>query len=429
MRSQPINNMLNRAANRVTPRLLPNLCFGGVKQGCPLRPPSVSSSSTSERGLFARSCAAGVAVAIHAFPPFLNLTSVYCVASIVVFSKKKKRWTKKDVTSLIQPYPKRKADHVLEMLGEHRQLDEDDVAWEDASADEDSQSESMASDSEDGKKGKTRSAVADSDVENVETSADNAVAVDTAVAVDRPALSEAAASGLGESEYLVRSLQQAAEIVREAGCVQVVQQIENEVRKEERRQRIAAAEDPAVAGALRQLKANQASMERQRRLAVDDANRREKELAKVRKDYQQTQELLRKRKKEIIAADGILEEKNAPKRISLEMLGQGKPRSGGALARKHRFEVLDRLAQQGSGLSPAQRNDFSWFKEAWDTKMSEEHQINWGRVFSGWTQKVIDDHSAGIENAFSVFVEKETRRNFKDKVMLVLPAAAIRSCG
>ena len=56
--------------------------------------------------------------------------------------------------------------------------------------------------------------------------------------------------------------------------------------------------------------------------------------------------------------------------------------------------------------------------------MSEEHQINWGRVFSGWIQKVIDDHFAGMDNAFSVFLENETVRDFKDKVMLVLPAAA-----
>ena len=325
------------------------------------------------------------------------------------------RWTFKDVASLIQPYPKQKEDDVLKLLGEHHQLDDDDVAWEDASADEDSQSESMASDSEDGKKGKTRSAVADSDVENVETFADNAVAV------DRPALSEAAASGLGESEYLVRSLQQAAEVLREAGCVQVVQQIENEVRKEERRQRIAAAEDPAVAGALRQLKANQASMERQRRLAVDDANRREKELAKLRQQHQQTQEALRKRKLEIMAAEGILETKHAMKRFSPEMLGQGKPRSGGLKAQKNRWEVLDRLAQMGSGLSPAQRNDWRWFKETWDGKMCEEHQENWGHVFAAWTQQVIDNFSDGVTNAFSVFMEAETRRNFKDNVMLVLP--------
>ena len=91
---------------------------------------------------------------------------------------------------------------------------------------------------------------------------------------------------------------------------------------------------------------------------------------------------------------------------------------------KNRFEVLDRLAQQGSGLSPAQRNDWLWFKDAWDNKMSAEHHVNWGGVFCGWTQKVLDNLADGMDNAFSVFVENETVRNFKDKVMLVLPAAA-----
>ena len=333
-------------------------------------------------------------------------------------------WTAKDVASLIQSYPRRTQDDVFERLGEHHQLDANDPAWEDSPADEDAQSESMASDSDDGKMSKSRSAVADSDVESVETSADVGNSVGTAVAVDSPALSEAAASSLSDSEHMLRCLHHAIDSLRDCGAVTVIQHLDNEIRREERRQRMAAMEDSAVAAALRQLKANQAAIERRRRLAVDDANRREKELAKVRKDYQQTQELWRKRKQEIMAAEAILEEKNAPKRISPEMLGQGKPRSGGALARKHRFEVLDRLAQQGSGLSPAQRNDWSWFKEAWDTKMSEEHQMNWGGVFSGWTQKVIDDHSAGMDNAFSVFLENETVRNFKDKVMLVLPAAA-----
>ena len=104
--------------------------------------------------------------------------------------------------------------------------------------------------------------------------------------------------------------------------------------------------------------------------------------------------------------------------------GQGKSRSGGANARKNRFEVLDRLAQQGSGLSPAQRNDWHWFKDAWDTKMSLEHKDDWGKMFCGWTQNVLDKHADGMTNAFSVFMEKETVRNFKDKPIHVLPAAA-----
>ena len=103
-------------------------------------------------------------------------------------------WTAKDVASLIQSYPKRKEDDVFERLGEHHQLDADDSACEDSPADEDAQSESMASDSDDGKMSKSRSAVADSDVESVEASANVGNSAGTAVAVDSFALSDAAAS-------------------------------------------------------------------------------------------------------------------------------------------------------------------------------------------------------------------------------------------
>ena len=33
--------------------------------------------------------------------------------------------------------------------------------------------------------------------------------------------------------------------------------------------------------------------------------------------------------------------------------------------------MLDRLVRLGQGISPAQRNDFAWFKEAWDIKCSQ----------------------------------------------------------
>ena len=141
----------------------------------------------------------------------------------------------------------------------------------------------MGSDPEDGKMGKSRSAVADSDVESVQTSADVSKSACSAGAVASPALSEAAATNLSDSEAMIRSYQQAIGMLRECGAVTAVQQLENEVRKEMRRQRMAAMEDPAVAGALLELKANQASIERRWILAVEDANRREKELATLRK--------------------------------------------------------------------------------------------------------------------------------------------------
>ena len=125
-----------------------------------------------------------------------------------------------------------------------------------------------------------------------------------------------------------------------------------------------------------------------------------------------------------MSIEQLLETKHALKRYAPDALGQGKARSGGPSARKLRFEVLERMARLGSGLSPAQRNDWAWFRDAWDAKMSEAHAENWGGVFSGWMQKVVDDLSDGAANAFSKFVHDETTRNFQDVQMLAVPALA-----
>ena len=61
----------------------------------------------------------------------------------------------------------------------------------------------------------------------------------------------------------------------------------------------------------------------------------------------------------------MLEAKHAVKQFSLEDLGKGaKLKRCLDVAKTRRWEVLDRLARLGQGLSPEQRNDFSWFKEA-----------------------------------------------------------------
>ena len=134
--------------------------------------------------------------------------------------------------------------------------------------------------------------------------------------------------------------------------------------------------------------------------------------AKLNEQVKAANELLKKRKLEIMHAEGVLEAKHAIKTYSLEDLGQGRSRGGGANARKHRWEVLDRLARLGQGLSPAQRNDFSWWKDAWDTKLLEQYGEGWPAKFVGLGQRVLDDTDASVENAFSLFVHAETRRCF-----------------
>ena len=117
----------------------------------------------------------------------------------------------------------------------------------------------------------------------------------------------------------------------------------------------------------------------------------------------------------------MLETKHAIKQYTLQDLGMGQKRVGGAAAKKNRLEVLDRLARLGQGLSPAQKNDFTWFKEAWDARMLEEHVDNWPELFMGWMQRLLGENEDGVANAFSVFVHNETRRCFDGVSALRVP--------
>ena len=96
-------------------------------------------------------------------------------------------------------------------------------------------------------------------------------------------------------------------------------------------------------------------------------------------------------------------------------------RGGGVAAKKRRWEVLDRLARLGQGLSPAQRNDFGWFKETWDSRMLQEYGDSWPEVFMGWMQQLLGENENGVANAFSLFVHNETRRCFDGVSALRVP--------
>ena len=82
---------------------------------------------------------------------------------------------------------------------------------------------------------------------------------------------------------------------------------------------------------------------------------------------------------------------------------------------------MDRMAKLGAGLSPQQRNDWMWFKEAYDRKMHTEHGDGWVQLFVGWMQGVLNEINDGTPNAFSLFVHMETTRCFADEVGLAMP--------
>ena len=330
------------------------------------------------------------------------------------------RWTWEDVQSLMQPFPRRGCDEVLERVGDHQHLDEGDIPYaEETAVAEEEEEENMSDwgESQDGD-----DAVASAVAENEEAE-DPAVAGAGALDCTRRTLDAPAAETLDNSKALVAAYEQAIDVLKSVGAVGAMQQLHQEKHKELRRQRLAAKESPAVAAALADLKEAKAIEERQQRLAIQDANRQEKELKRLRQESQDAQALLAKKKKEFLTLESALVTRHALKRYSPETLGQGKPRSGGATARKMRFEVLDRLSKLGTGLTGAQRNDWAWFREAWDAKMCAEHGVDWGGIFAGWIQKVLDDLMDGVSNALSVFVHEETSRCFGDMEMLAIPGS------
>ena len=93
-----------------------------------------------------------------------------------------------------------------------------------------------------------------------------------------------------------------------------------------------------------------------------------------------------------------------------EMLGYNASNYTAKAYREKRFSVLDKVSRLGQGLSPAQRTDFAWWKEAWDEMMLEEHEEDWGQVFAMHVQCVLDEMTVGRTNAFSVLVHIETIR-------------------
>ena len=152
------------------------------------------------------------------------------------------------------------------------------------------------------------------------------------------------------------------------------------------------------------------AMERQRIFMMQEDNQRLLTTAKLNAESKRHTSLLNTRKLEIKNAEAVLETNHAGNQLSLHELGKGG--GGKVVAKKRRLEMLDRLARLVQGLSPAQRNDFSWFKGAWDARTLEEQGDILPKTFMGWMQRLLGGNEAGVGHAFSVFVQHETRRCF-----------------
>ena len=223
-----------------------------------------------------------------------------------------------------------------------------------------------------------------------------------------------------KSQQLIATYESAIISLKDAGAMRSVVNLENEIKKEKRRMRAFSREDPEVLLALAQRRDHEEAQERQRQQTIAVANARTLTAAKLRQEIKDNQEILKKRKREILDAECLLEMKHAMKTYSLVDLGDGRS-CGGKASGKNGTRFSTDCSAVAVDYRQRKKNDFAWWKDAWDKKMLEEYGAEWARVFAEWVQKVLADFDNGVGNAFSLFVHAETRRCFHDVVALQVP--------
>ena len=342
-------------------------------------------------------------------------------------------WCEADVLRLITKYPVHdKIDRVLENLGEdfrhdslHR-LDNDDlpavaagqneaelsaVAAGDADAQAgDDDTTSNGADSNDEREDFSTIAVASDDLPAVAATESTAPCEDLV-----PVRGDANVELVMDT---IHELQGHLEGLRAIGCTRGVQCLEAELQKANRKLRNMTEANASVlntfnslrrAEELRRLEQERATAERKDRWR--DAQRA------IAVEKEATKQLQVKRQK-LQELESVYACKHAIKNFPLDELGKGSPNAGGVKGRRNRWEVLDRLARLQAGLSPGQRNDWQWFKEAWDKAMVTQHGADWPEMFATWMQEVLTDKRS---NALSTFVYNETCRVFQGTAALQVP--------
>ena len=329
-------------------------------------------------------------------------------------------WCQKDVQRLIRAYPAhKKVDRVLANLGEdfyhddiHCLEDGDDVT---ADAEVDQEVICPSSDEDSGNDEPSEhvpAAVAGQGAENSGSAELEGSGMESAP------LSANEADELYKVKGTMATLEATIEGLRAIGQVRGVQFMEAELAKEQRKVRALVNESPAVADAFSRLRRAEVQERLMDKRVADQHKERKQNADKVLSDKKAAADGLRKLKRKTRDVEGIYACRHALKHFTLESLGGGDGNAGGTKARKVRHEVLDRLARIGAGLSPGQRNDWTWFKETWDTAMVNQHGTAWASLFMRWMQSVLEEES---NNAFSMFMHKESCRIFGSTAALHVP--------
>ena len=239
-----------------------------------------------------------------------------------------------------------------------------------------------------------------------------------------PELAAGVAIGFEECHWQLSALQSVHGELQAHGFLQEAHGIQLSIDRQRRRMRALCREDKNVALALMDRSQRAAEQEQLLVRRAEEAHKVDLTAKRIKASVQAAEQELKRKRAALRELEDALETKHAMKTFTPELLGQGQKRAGGARGHKARSDVLDRLASLGVGLSPGQRNDWAWFKTAWDAKMVNEHDQEWGSTFAGWMQQVLDEMTQeGGSNAFSTFVHRETLRCFSDQPALRIPCA------
>ena len=238
-----------------------------------------------------------------------------------------------------------------------------------------------------------------------------------------PGVSERHMRDAERTSDLMKAYASFAEELRSFGDITGAAFLENQLCKERRRAREQSREDPAVQLALTAFEdAQNAAVRDAKRVRDLEAQRRE-ELCRLGTDLKKARKLLNAERAKLLDAEAAVDVKHNMMKVSLSDLGANVRNCGGVAGRNARWNVLNRLAALGSGLSTAQRADFGWFQREWDAAGIHDFDAKWPETFATWMQKILDDILGGNPRAFSLFVHSETKRRLSVCLAIALPAA------
>jgi hypothetical protein len=223
-------------------------------------------------------------------------------------------------------------------------------------------------------------------------------------------LSEGIAELVAHCTNKIDVYEDAMKSFQESGAIKLAGHCHNAIDAERRRLRHLTKENPDVARQLIRKQDAEAARQLKRRRELDELNQQQQTKKRLLAETREEEKKVSAARKQLRVLEDNAVMKTELSTYTPEMLGYEVPNPTLKVYREKRHIVLDKLSRLGQGLSPAQKADFAWWKEAWDGQMLGTHGQQWGQIFAMHAQHILDEISAGKTNAFSVMMHTETIR-------------------